>query len=255
MKLYDHPISPYAMKVRMILYEKGIEFEKHEVHTHAQAEELRKLNPRAEVPALVDGNAVIFDSKVIAEYLEETRPEPALVPKDPALRAQCRVLELVSDTEVDAAVLAFSLFKFFRPALIDSHVEQFRNAEAGVRAHFAAFERRLEGRDYLLGEFSRADIALAPHVGAAGFLGLAPGDDTPQLAAWQARMNERESVQRATQEAIASIGNEPEDSFFDTNRLHWRSDRIEQLLRIGLGEWLLEDLAADRGFLPPPPEA
>jgi glutathione S-transferase/RNA polymerase-associated protein len=255
MKLYDHPISPYAMKVRMILSEKGIDVERHEVHTHAQAEELRKLNPRAEVPALVDGNAIIFDSKVIAEYIEETHPEPPLLPKDPALRAQCRVLELVADTEVDAAVLALSLFKFFRPAMAESHPEQCRQAEAGVRAHFAAFERRLEGRDYLLGDFSRADLALAPHVGAAGFLGVAPGDDTPQLAAWQARMNERESVQRTTQEAIASIGQEPEDSFFDPNRLHWRSDRIEQLLRIGLGEWLLEELATDHGFLPPPPEA
>ena len=45
MKLYDHPISPYAIKIRMILYEKGIDFEKQEVHTKAQGEELRRLNP------------------------------------------------------------------------------------------------------------------------------------------------------------------------------------------------------------------
>jgi glutathione S-transferase len=254
-KLFDHPVSPYAMKVRIILYEKGIDFEKHEVHTHAQAEELRKLNPRAEVPALVDGDAVIYDSKAIAEYLEETHPEPALLPRDAALRAQCRVLELRSDTEIDAAVLAFSLFKFFRPKLADAHPEAFAKSEAGVRGHFSELDRRLEGRDWLCGEFSRADIALAPHVGACGFLGLAPGAETPQLAAWHARMNERESVARTSQEAIASIGNEPEDSFFDVNRLHWRSDRIEQLLRIGLGDWLLAELASGAGFLPPAPEA
>ncbi len=255
MKLYDNPVSPYAMKIRMILYEKGLDFEKKEVHTKAQAEELRKLNPRAEVPALVDGSAVIFDSKVIAEYLEETHPEPPLVPADPALRAQCRLLELAADTEVDAAILAFSLFKYFRPALAESHPEQCRKAEDGVRGHFSALERRFEGRDYLLGEFSRADIALAPHVGAAAFLGLPPGDDTPQLAAWNERMNARESVQRAAQEAVASIGQEHEDSWFDTDRLHWRSDRIEQLLRISLGAWLLEELASDRAFLPPAPVA
>lgn len=255
MKLYDHPISPYAMKIRMILYEKGIDFEKQEVRTKAQGEELRRLNPRAEVPALVEGDAVISDSKVVAEYLEETHPEPPLLPRDAALRAQCRALEMLADTEVDAAVLALSLFKFFRPGLADSHPEEGRKAEAGVRGHFAVFDRQLQGRDYLLGEFSRADIALAPHVGAAAFLGLAPGDDTPQLAAWHGRMNERESVKRATQEAMASIGPEAEDSFFDSNRLHWRSDRIEQLLRIGLGGWLLEELAADRGFLPPAPAA
>ena len=255
MKLYDHPISPYAMKVRMILYEKGIAFDRVEVHTRAQAEELRKRNPRAEVPALEDRGAVISDSKVIAEYLEETQPDRPLLPKDPALRAQCRGLELLADTEIDAAMLAFFLFKFFRPQLAESHPEQTQRAEAGVRGHYAELERRLAGRDYLLGEFSRADLALAPHVGAVAFLGLAPGAETPQLAAWHARMNERESVQRTTQEAIGSIGKEPEDSWFDVNRLHWRSDRIEQLLRIDMGAWLLEELAADRGFLPPAPQA
>jgi glutathione S-transferase len=243
------------MKVRMILYEKGIEFEKLEIHTHAEAESLRELNPRAEVPALVDGDAVIFDSKVIAEYLEETRPEPALLPKDPAERARARLLELRSDTEIDAALLAFSLFRFFRPKMAEEHPEALARAEAGVRGHFVQLDRELEGRDFVAGELSRADLALAPHVGAAAFMGLAPGEDVPRLAAWHARMGERESVARTSQEAIASIGKEPENSFFDPNRLHWRSDRIEQLLRIGLGDWLVAELASGGGFLPPAPEA
>ncbi len=253
MKLFDHPISPYAMKIRILLREKGIDFEKHEVHTHADAAELRKLNPRAEVPALVDGETVLYDSKVIAEYLEETHPEPALVPKAPEDRARCRALELLADTEVDAAVLAWSLFKFFRPEMAEQFPEAQQRAEAAVRAHFAALDRRLEGRSYLLGDFGRADIAFVPHVGACGFMGLAPGDDTPHLAAWNARVSERESVQLTSQEAIGAIGKQVEEPFFDPSRLHWRSDRIEQLLRIGLGGWLLEELASDRGFLPPGP--
>lgn len=253
MKLYDHPLSPYAMKIRTILYEKGIEFEKSEVHTRAQGEALRELNPRAEVPALVDGDTVLFDSKVIAEYLEETHPEPALLPKDPAARARCRVLELRIDTEVDGAALAWSLFKFFRPGLGEEQPEALARAESSLRRHFAALDRELEGRAYLAGEFSRADLALAPHLGACAFMGLSPGDDTPHLAAWLQRVNERESVQRATQEAMAAIGRDEDEPFFDTDRLHWRSDRIEQILRIGLGPWLLEELAADRAFLPPGP--
>jgi hypothetical protein len=52
---------------------------------------------------------------------------------------------------------------------------------------------------------------------------------------------------------MATVGQQPADAFFDSRRLHWRSDRIEQLLRIGLGPWLLEELAADRAFLPPGP--
>ena len=219
MKLFDNPLSPYAMKIRTILYEKGIEFEKHEIHTESQREEFLKLNPRAEVPALVDGEAVLFDSKVIAEYIEETYPSPPLLPKDPAERARCRLLELLADTELDGAVLAYSLFKFFRPEMAEQQPEAFEKAGSALRRHFVALEERLRGRPYFLGSFSRADIAFAPHVGACGFLGLAPGDDTPRLAAWQARMNERESVQRTTQEAMAAIGQQHDEPFFDNDRL------------------------------------
>lgn len=253
MKLYDNPLSPYSMKIRTILYEKGIDFEKHEINTKSDLRELARLNPRAEVPALVHGDVVLSDSKVIAQYLEETYSSPALLPKDPAERAHCRQLELVSDTEMDAAVLAFSLFKFFRPDLVEKLPDAFRKSEAGVRGHFADLDRRLEGRNYLLGSFGLADIAFAPHVGACAFLGLTPGKDTPHLAAWLARINERESIQRTTREAMASLERKHDDPAFDPNHLHWRSDRIEQLLRVGMGPWLLEELAADRAFLPPGP--
>lgn len=251
MKLFDHPLSPYAMKIRGILYEKGIEFEKHEIHTQSQRAELLRLNPRGEVPALVDGGIVLFDSKVIAEYIEEAYPIPPLLPKDPAQRAHCRALELLSDTEIDGAVLAFSVFKYFRPGLGETLPGAFENAESALRAHFAALDRRLEGREYFVGAFSRADLAFIPHIGACAFLGLAPGEDTPHLAAWFARMNEHESVQRTTREAMAVLGQQHDEPAFDSNRLHWRSDRIEQLVRIGMGPWLLEELAADRAFLPP----
>ena len=55
-------------------------------------------------------------------------------------------------------------------------------------------------------------------------------------------MSERPSVRQTSEEAIASVGQRHEQPFFDPNRLHWRSDRIEQLLRIGLGRWLLDEL-------------
>lgn len=253
MKLYDNPLSPYAMKIRMILREKGIEYERQEVHTRAQAAELGRLNPRAEVPALVDGQEVISDSKVIAEYLEEVHPEPALLPKDPAARARCRNLELIADTELDAAVLAYSMFKFFRTQMAESHPQQMARSEQELRAHFARLDGWLAGRPYFLGEFSRADLAFVPHIGACGFMGLAPGEDTPNLAAWNARMNERESVTKTSEEAIGSIGQKHDDAWFDPGHLHWRSDRIEQLLRVGLGPWLLEELESGGGFLPQGP--
>jgi glutathione S-transferase len=253
MKLYDHPLSPYAMKIRTILYEKGIEFEKGEIHSETDRETLVRLNPRAEVPALVDGDTALFDSKVIAEYLEEAYPDPPLLPSTPAARARCRAIELLADTEVDAATIAYSVFKFFRPGLADEHPDALERAEASLRRVFVDLDGRLAGRDYFAGEFSRADVALAPHLGACSFLGLAPGSDTPQLAAWLAHTSSRASVQRTTQEAMASLNAQVNAPFFDTNRLQWRSDRLEHLVRIGLGPWLLAEIAAGRAFLPPTP--
>jgi glutathione S-transferase/RNA polymerase-associated protein len=253
MKLIDNPLSPYAMKIRMILYEKGIDFEQQEIHTEDQRDALLRANPRGEVPALVDGDAVISDSKVIAEYLEEKFRNPPLLPADLATRARCRRLELSADTELDAAVVVFSLFKFFRTELAEEMPAQMENATRLVRAHFASLERELAGKEYFFERFSRADLAVIPHLSSTSFMGLAPGSETPSLAAWLERMSARESVKRVTQEAMSSLGVKHERPMFNPNRLHWRSDRLEQLIRVGMGQWLLDELAADRAFLPPEP--
>src|SRR5678815_3624988 len=71
MRLYDNAFSPYAFKVRACLYEKGIAFEHHDLRASADHADLRRVNPRGEVPALEDGATVLYDSKVICEYLEE----------------------------------------------------------------------------------------------------------------------------------------------------------------------------------------
>src|SRR3546814_16742694 len=54
-------------------------------------------NPKGEVPVLVDGDLTLFDSTVIFEYLEDAYPQPPLMPRQPAARAQCRLLELTAD--------------------------------------------------------------------------------------------------------------------------------------------------------------
>jgi len=56
-----------------------------------------ELNPKRQVPVLVDGDVAIYDSTIIFEYLEDRYPEPALYPRDPARKARCRVLEAAAD--------------------------------------------------------------------------------------------------------------------------------------------------------------
>ncbi len=255
MILIDHPVSPYAQKVRMALREKQIDFESREMWTKSQREELFALNPRGEVPALVDGPTVVTDSTIICEYLEERFPEQPLLPADPAARAEARVVERLADTSVDACVIAIATLKFFRPALAVERPDAMAQAEENLRGHYAHLEGRLQDNDYLAGEFSRADIAMVIHVNGATFLGCPIGEEQPRLAGWLGRMNTRPAVARSTADVMAGIEKAAtvDDPLFEDGRLHWRDSRIEWLLRCGLGDWLAKELAADKAFFSPIP--
>jgi glutathione S-transferase/RNA polymerase-associated protein len=90
--LYDHPLSPYAQKVRIALREKGVPFQlalPGGLGAGGAAGEFAAANPRAEVPTLIDGAARIFDSTIILEYLEDAYPTPALLPAAAADRPGC----------------------------------------------------------------------------------------------------------------------------------------------------------------------
>jgi glutathione S-transferase len=254
-ELYDNPFSPYAFKVRAALYEKGIAHEQREIRTHADRETLLCVNARGEVPALVDGAAVLCDSKVICAYLEDRDPEPALVPRDPAARARCRYLELKSDTDVDAAVFVLGILKLTRPDAAKEVPDALALTERALARHCDYLDRELAGREWFLGSFSLVDIALTPHLRSAAFLGCPPDAAAhPGLTAWLARGAKRPSLRRAMRELAAGFAaSQQPDSLFDARRLHWRSDRIEFALRVGLGEWLADELARDRAFLSPIP--
>ena len=93
MKLYTAKLSPFAAKVRIALDEKGLSCE--EIALPAgraglaeKPAELLAINPRGEVPVLIDGDVRLYDSTVILEYLEDAYPEPALYPREPAERAR-----------------------------------------------------------------------------------------------------------------------------------------------------------------------
>jgi glutathione S-transferase len=77
--LYDDVFSPYARKVRIALYEKGVPFERvRALHGDCNRTDFLHVNPRAEVPALVDGEFSLYDSTIICEYLEDRHPEPPI---------------------------------------------------------------------------------------------------------------------------------------------------------------------------------
>ena len=91
MNLFTGVSDIYSHRVRIVLAEKGINFEAVNVDLTNPPEDLMELNPYGSVPTLVDRDLVLYDAQVIMEYLDERFPHPPLMPVDPVSRAQSRM--------------------------------------------------------------------------------------------------------------------------------------------------------------------
>ena len=91
MTLFSSPTDPASHRTRIVLGEKGIEIEVVSVTPGRFPEDLLDLNPDHTLPTLVDRDLVLYDSRVIMEYLDERFPHPPLMPVDPVSRAQFRL--------------------------------------------------------------------------------------------------------------------------------------------------------------------
>ena len=92
MTLYSSDSDPYCHMVRIVLAEKGINYEATDVDLDDTPEDLKDLNPYNEVPTLVDRDLVLYGHQVIMEYLDERFPHPPLMPVDPVSRARNRLM-------------------------------------------------------------------------------------------------------------------------------------------------------------------
>src|ERR671938_542861 len=90
--LYDAARCPYCARVRIVLAEKGVEFETVEVDLDDRPAWIYEKNSTGRVPVLEEDGFVLPESAVINEYLDERYPEPPLLPADPAARAAARML-------------------------------------------------------------------------------------------------------------------------------------------------------------------
>lgn len=91
MTLFSRADDPWSHRTRIVLAEKSIHVETIDVHEGSLPEDLLDLNPYHSAPTLVDRDLVLYDSRVIIEYLDERFPHPPLMPIDPVARAQFRV--------------------------------------------------------------------------------------------------------------------------------------------------------------------
>jgi glutathione S-transferase len=234
--LYQHPISPYVRKVKLALLEKGLEFERRSLSpADFDGSELGSMNPRREVPALVDDGTTIVDSTIICEYLEERYPEPRLYPAAPAARARARMLEEVADIEFEPAVWAVMEVQVFGRASGELGAKLLEAAQAAIGRQYDRLELELADAPYLTGEsFGIADIAFLPHVAGAAMFGIKAGPSRPRVGEWVKRVRARPSVQAEEAEVRASIATSLADA--EQARLRprqYRDHRLEWMLKHG----------------------
>jgi glutathione S-transferase/RNA polymerase-associated protein len=252
-RVFEHPLSPYAQKVKIALTEKGVPFETltpADIGSGALAGEFAAANPRGEVPVLFDGDVRLFDSTVILEYIEDRWPRPPLLPGTPAERARVRTIEDVMDTHYEA--INWGLGEIFAFGRAKGALAEQMGARA--KEQTAALQRWLEGqlgeRDWFNGDaFGWGDLCVAPFVnGSAGF-GNGPAAGT-RLADWHPRVNQRPSVaaaaaaaQKAARDStlsLASVAERIEKGLF---RREYRDHRLEWMIKSGGLQVVLDGLA------------
>ena len=150
--------------------------------------EVTRINPKRELPVLIDGDVELFDSTQIFEYLEDLAPQPPLWPPGVAQRARARLLEHKSD-------------EVFFPHVIRlmglQHDMQSAAAQAACAAcarFYDELERSLSDREHLAGAYSYADIAFYMAQVFADRKGAGMTSATPRLVAWRDRVGARPAV-------------------------------------------------------------
>lgn len=194
-KLYNTQRCPYARRTRIVLYEKGVDFETHEVDLANKSEEFLEASPTGKVPVIVVDGESIYESNVVNQYLDEVTDEPKLMPEDPRRRAHARIWMAFADTVFFPAVFVASVGRErgFPEARIS---EAFEKLESALRK----LEERLKSRDYLADEFTLADIAHAGNFVRLRELeerGEFSLEEYPSVAAWMERLESRDSYAAA----------------------------------------------------------
>lgn len=205
MKLYSGPLSMFGAKAQIAIAEKGAHCEIEMVPFGVRSryepkhDAVRRLNPKRQVPVLIDADLEIFDSTLIFEYLEDAYPDPPLWPREPKLRAAARLLELKSDE------VFFPYINCLMGLTANPDAPEAVKARADAHAYYDQMEAVLHGQRYLAGSFSYADIAFFMAHYFAVWLGADLKAHHVRVDAWRREMVRRPAFSAVTDAMTAYL--------------------------------------------------
>jgi stringent starvation protein A len=173
MILYSGTSCPFSQRCRIVLYEKGMDFEIKDIDLHEKPEVIAAMNPYNQVPILVERDLTLYESNIINEYIDERFPHPQLMPADPVMRARARLMLFNMERDL------FGLL----PDIARGTPKVAEKARTIIRDSLTQIAPMFAKQKFLLGDdYSMLDVALAPLLWRLDYLGIhLPKQGTPLL--------------------------------------------------------------------------
>ena len=192
MTLFSSPTCFFSHRARLVLAEKNINIEIVKVEGSDLPEDLLDLNPYHSVPTLVDRDLVLYDSRVIIEYLDERFPHPPLMPVDPVTRAQFRLALFRIEKDW------YSLAEQLESASDSKQASRTRKIlEESILASAEVFSAK---KFFLSDEFSLVDCSIAPILWRLPIYGIDLGAPGQPISNYMDEVFSRRSFQESLTE-------------------------------------------------------
>ena len=183
MRLYSGTSDPYSHRCRIVLFEKGMDFEVIDVDLMNKSEDVAAINPYGKVPVLVERDLVLYEANIINEYIDERFPHPQLMPPDPVMRGRARLFLHRFEQEIYSQV---ETIEHGVPKAADK-------ARAIIRDNLTQLAQILTTQKFLLGDdFSMLDVAIAPLLWRLDHYGIQMGKDAAPLMKYAERLFSRQ---------------------------------------------------------------
>jgi glutathione S-transferase len=250
-KLYGSWFSPFARKVALALELKGLPYDYVDGLLAENRAALHTLNPRGEVPVLLDDGVTVINSSDIVQYLDWRYPETPLYPAAPADRVAARALERLADSRLDPIVVDTSFWRWAEredsPPSGLMEVAQ-RDLDGVLGRLEAALAPR--GQPWPFGTPGLLECAWYPNLVAVRPMGFAlDAARLPHVAAWLGAMRAH-PVFAADGRRTAAYLKGLKSTSVERRKLFWSGERIEWLLAHGFHDWLFGEIAAGRAMFP-----
>ncbi|MDW7535076.1 MAG: glutathione S-transferase N-terminal domain-containing protein [Candidatus Nitrotoga sp.] len=188
MTLYSGTTDPFSQRCRIVLYEKGMDFQIIDVDVFNKPEDLAIVNPYNMVPVLVERDLVLSESNIINEYIDERFPHPQLMPADPVMRARARLFLYRFESEM-----------FCHIGALESGVQKtVDKARLAVYDSLTQIAPIFAKQKFMLNdEFSMLDVAIAPLLWRLDHYGIRLASEAAPLMKYAERLFSRPAYSEA----------------------------------------------------------